>query len=106
MLVYFYVPKYVPELFPNSLSFSSEYYVRAFLQFSPILLRILGFVFIIPQLITLFRGCAQLSCMLDLSGTYRVHAKRMKSAQGAEGVYRVMMGGASIGLTHLHDYME
>jgi hypothetical protein len=34
--------------------------------------------------------------MLALSGTYRVHAKRMKSAQGMEGVYWVMMGGASI----------
>jgi hypothetical protein len=33
--------------------------------------------------------------MLALSGTY---AKGMKSAQGVEGVYWVMMGGASIGL--------
>jgi hypothetical protein len=42
-----------------------------------------------------FLACWQ---MLALSGIYRVHATGMKSAQGVEGVYWVMMGGASIGL--------
>ena len=30
------------------------------------------------------------SCVLALYGTYRVHAKKMKSGQGVEGVYWVM----------------
>ena len=41
----------------------------------------------IPQRFALFDVCARLSCMLALSGTYRVQAKRMKHAQGVEGVY-------------------
>jgi len=33
--------------------------------------------------------------MLALSDTIIVHAKGMKSAQGAEGAYSVMMGGSA-----------
>ena len=51
--------------------------------------------FPIPLRFTLFEGCARLSCILALSGTYGVHDKRMKSA-GVEGKLKVliMMGPA------------
>ena len=80
-LVYLCLPKYVPEL----------------LQFSPrLLLHVLVFIFLILRRLTLFEGCTQLSCMLPCLEP--VYAKGMKSAQVVEGVYWVMMGGASMGL--------
>ena len=41
------------------------------------------------------------SCVLALYGTYRVHAKKMKSGQGVEGVYWVMSWAAPRNLTGL-----
>ena len=67
-------PKHVPEL-PSSSSSSN-----------------------LPRRFTLFGEWAGPSWMLALSVAYLVHAKRMKSVQGVEGVYYVMMSGASIGL--------
>ena len=43
-------------------------------------------------------GGLEFFCMPALSGSYGVHVKRMKSPERIEGVYWVMIGGASTGL--------
>ena len=57
---------------------------------------VLTFKFLVPLQLAVLGGWARFYILLVQYSTYTANDERMKSPQGVEGIYWVMMGGASI----------